>query len=312
MAEGGEPESAHRLAALRNEVQAGLVAARRDRTLLDALADVRTSKEDLGTAGADAAYARAFREAGLDVDGVPPAEVGAALKARPASVAVAAAAALDDWALVRRQDGQPAERLPPATGGGPRRRPRPVPRQGPRRDPGTRRQGPRGGAADARGRPRRRPSCPRPAPCSWPRRCAASRRSSRPSPCSAPSSDVTRTTFWANYVLADALSELRPAAREEAVRYYTAARSLRPETAHVLAHLLDEMGRGDEALAVFADLAARRPDDATQPGLLRPLSQGPGPSRSGCDPRPRRRRWSRGDPAQAGLRWGPLATSETP
>jgi len=68
------------------------------------LADVRTSKQDLGTAGADAAYARAFCEAGLDVDASPPAKIGSALEARPASAAVSAAAALDDWELVRRQD----------------------------------------------------------------------------------------------------------------------------------------------------------------------------------------------------------------
>ncbi len=107
MEEGGESESARRLAALRNEVQDGLLAARRDHTLLEALADVRTSKQDLGDAGADAAYARAFREAGLDIDATPPAAVGAALNARPASVALAAAAALDDWSLVRWLDRQP-------------------------------------------------------------------------------------------------------------------------------------------------------------------------------------------------------------
>ena len=39
------------------------------------------------------------------------------------------------------------------------------------------------------------------------------------------------------------------------------ARAVRPESAHELAHLLDEMGRADEALAVFADLVARRPAD---------------------------------------------------
>src|SRR5262249_19291923 len=72
--------------------------------------------------------------------------------------------------------------------------------------------------------------------------------------------------IWANYVLAGALGELRPPQREEAVRYYTAARSLRPQTAHSLAHLLDEMGRGEEALSVFADLVARRPADACNLG----------------------------------------------
>src|SRR5204863_66979 len=116
-------------------------AARRDRALLDAVAEVRTSRQDLGPAGAERAYARAFGEAGLDVDGAAPAAVGAVLRSRPGPVAVAAAAALDDWALVRLEGRRPA-------------------------------------------------------------------------------------------------------------------------TGHELAHLLDQRGRGAEALAVFADLVARRPDDA--------------------------------------------------
>jgi tetratricopeptide (TPR) repeat protein len=65
---------------------------------------------------------------------------------------------------------------------------------------------------------------------------------------------------WVNLVLAGSLDQLTPAPREEAVRYYTAARALRPETAHELAHLLDAMGRGAEAEATFRDLVARRPD----------------------------------------------------
>ena len=48
---------------------------------------------------------------------------------------------------------------------------------------------------------------------------------------------------WVNYYLARALDEPAPSAREEAARYYTAARALRPETAHELAHLLERMGR---------------------------------------------------------------------
>ncbi len=68
---------------------------------------------------------------------------------------------------------------------------------------------------------------------------------------------------WANYELAATLHEFRPKARQEAARYFTAARALRPETAHALGHLLhDDIGRSDEALAVFADLVARRPHDS--------------------------------------------------
>lgn len=52
------------------------------------------------------------------------------------------------------------------------------------------------------------------------------------------------------------------------MRYYTAARALRPETAHELAHLLDRMGRGDEAVAIFRDLTRRRPNSPRHLGCL--------------------------------------------
>src|SRR5262249_44225142 len=68
--------------------------------------------------------------------------------------------------------------------------------------------------------------------------------------------------IWVNYHLAGALDRLRTSTREEAVRYYTAARALRPETAHQLAHLLERMGRGAEAEAIFRDLTDRRPRNA--------------------------------------------------
>jgi tetratricopeptide (TPR) repeat protein len=67
---------------------------------------------------------------------------------------------------------------------------------------------------------------------------------------------------WVNHALAGALDKLPLPPREEAVRYYTAARALRPETAHDLAHLLERLGRGAEAEAVFRDLAKRQPSNA--------------------------------------------------
>jgi hypothetical protein len=63
--QSGEPTEASRLSALRGEVERGLRAARRDRDLIDALTDVRTSRGDLGASGVDDAYARTFRDAGL-------------------------------------------------------------------------------------------------------------------------------------------------------------------------------------------------------------------------------------------------------
>jgi tetratricopeptide (TPR) repeat protein len=62
---------------------------------------------------------------------------------------------------------------------------------------------------------------------------------------------------WLNYNLAQCLEKL--ARREEAIRYYTAARSIRPETAHELAHALRDNREADEAIAVFQELTRLRP-----------------------------------------------------
>ena len=98
------PAARDRLLALRTEVQAGLDAAQRDRALLDRLVDIRSAKaDDPDGSATDAAYADAFGEAGIDLAALPPAEAGAKIRARPPSVALALAAALDDWAAVRRR-----------------------------------------------------------------------------------------------------------------------------------------------------------------------------------------------------------------
>ena len=71
--------------------------------MLDKLVDIRSAKSDDpdGTIS-DRDYSAAFREAGIDVAALPPAEAGARIKGRPATVAAALVAALDDWAVVRR------------------------------------------------------------------------------------------------------------------------------------------------------------------------------------------------------------------
>ena len=71
---------------------------------------------------------------------------------------------------------------------------------------------------------------------------------------------------WINYDLARALEKL--ARRDEAIRYYIAARSLRPETAHELAHALEKKGESDEAIAVFRDLERLRPKNGRHLGCL--------------------------------------------
>src|SRR5262249_21938873 len=52
----------------------------------------------------------------------------------------------------------------------------------------------------------------------------------------------------------------------EALVYYQVARALRPATAHELAHLLENMGRGEEAEAVIRELTQLDPRDARHLG----------------------------------------------
>jgi serine/threonine-protein kinase len=257
---GGDPGARRRLAALRVEAQAGADAARRDRALLDAVADVRSRKDDFGFSGGDAAYARAFREAGLDLDDLPPALFGARLKARPASVALAAASALDDWALVRRSEKPKDARW---------RRPLEAARVA---DPDPFRDRVRAALLDLDEAAREAAL----------QALALDPKAAELPPASAVLLALTLKDVetavallraaagrhpddvWVNHTLAERLGKLSPAPREERVRYYSVARALRPGNAHDLARLLDDMGRTDEALGVFADLAARRPADPSR------------------------------------------------
>ena len=251
-------------------MQAGSDGAERDRRLLDRLVDIRSAKaDDPDGSATDAAYADAFQEAGIDLAALPPAEAGARIKARPPATALALAAALDDWAAVRRRsrgDRIGAKRLSDAA-----RAADPDPwRAGPPRRPGSDGQvGPADRAASRR--PGRRGST-RWAPSAW--TCWA-----RPWPVPA----IRRTAeavlraaqrrhpgdVWVNYDLARVCEKRNR--RDEAIRFYTAARSIRPETAHELAHLLEQKGESDEAIAVFQDLARLRRETAP-PDLPRPAA----------------------------------------
>src|SRR5262249_60368582 len=98
--------------------QGGLEAAERDRALLDRLLEIRGAEEDDRNGSAtDASYAAAFREAGIDLAKLAPAEAAAKIKARPPSVVPGLTAALDDWAAIRRgrrKDAGRAALLTPA------------------------------------------------------------------------------------------------------------------------------------------------------------------------------------------------------
>ena len=71
---------------------------------------------------------------------------------------------------------------------------------------------------------------------------------------------------WLNYNLARYLEKL--GRRGEAIRYYTSARSIQPETAHELAEALERTGELDESIAVFRDLERLRPKNGRHLGCL--------------------------------------------
>jgi serine/threonine-protein kinase len=257
-AAGEDGDASRWLAALRAEVEAGAAAAERDRLLLDRLIDIRSAKADDRDGWAtDSAYTGAFREAGIDVAALTPPEAGARIKARPAAVAVPLAAALDDWAAVRRErrsDRAGAERLAQAARAA---------------DPDAW----RGGLRDALDLPERKhrldalralartvkfDELP---PVSLDLLGSALRDTGDPQTAESILRRAQRRhpgDVGLNYDFAQCLEKL--ARREEAIRYYTAARSIRPDVAHDLAHALDGKGEPGEAVAVFQELTRLRPD----------------------------------------------------
>ncbi len=265
LGDDGNAQAQSRLGDLRREIEAGGAAARRDHDLLDALAEIRSGHPGRPDV-MDHAYAEAFRQAGIDLDILTPAEAAARLSTRRAAVALQVLPYLDSWSLVRRNDEQPADRW---------RRPLAVAH-----------------AADSDAyRNRLRALVERPdvqnqraalrslyqerqfdelPPASILQFASALREAGDPAAAaSVLESEAQRhpDDFWINYNLAEVLAE-GPERREEAVRYYTAARALRPESAHNLGHLLDRMGRGDEATATFRALVKLRPGEARNIGCL--------------------------------------------
>ena len=73
--------------------------------------------------------------------------------------------------------------------------------------------------------------------------------SERPSRCCGRPSSGIPATSGSTTTWREVLEKL--SRRDDAIRYYTAARSIRPETAHKLAHALEDKGESDEAIAVF-------------------------------------------------------------
>ena len=88
---------------------------------------------------------------------------------------------------------------------------------------------------------------------------------------------------WINFDLAQALQQAHPARADEAIRFFTVAQSLRPETAHSLAHALLEGGQRDEAIAVFRGLARISPGNGRHHLCLGGALQKNGPTKESTE-----------------------------
>src|SRR5262249_4618675 len=84
-------------------------AAGRDAALRQALVEARANRQDAGDQATDAAYAAAFRAAGLDIDALTAEEAAARLRRRPPAVVVEPAAFRAGWSGVRRAARRPAD-----------------------------------------------------------------------------------------------------------------------------------------------------------------------------------------------------------
>jgi serine/threonine-protein kinase len=261
------PSAVAPLATLRKEVWTGLAAAEADRSLLGQLVDIRSAQaDDMDGSATNASYARAFADAGIDPDSSDPPVAGARVAGRPAPVAAALVAALDDWAAARRLWGETGSTLARLVA---------VARTA---DPDADRDALRAAllvedTAERQGR--LRPLVERSDAGSW---APASLVLLGQALAGAGDVDaavaVLRRASWshpedarAHFALGQVLGHVRPPQPEEAIRALAVAWARQPELGgHDLAHALERRGRDAEAGAIWRDLVGRRPDDGRHLG----------------------------------------------
>jgi tetratricopeptide (TPR) repeat protein len=238
--------------------------AKPDRRVLAQLEEIRLQKAALKNgrfdlAGADRAYARVFRDLGIDIDKLDAGRAAALIRSR--LIAAELAVALDDWAMTRRAAGHdPAgawKRLLTVARAADTDRLRNSLRDALLKGdqpalknlatlPGFARQPPATAALLAEllaqaGAVKEA--------------VAVLRQARRRHP----------GDFWLNFQLADYLTRLRPPRLDEAARRFTAALAVRPQTSAAYVNLgsvLLRQGKIDEALAALRQALRLQPDFA--------------------------------------------------
>ncbi len=269
------PWSRREVLALREEVAAAAEAADRDSTLLNTVIEIRASKaeDSFGEVG-DETCAWVFHQAGLDIDELEPDAAAAQIRTRPAGVIPMLTGALDDWAARRRKarpkDIESLRRLIAVARAA---------------DPDETRNRLRAVWLQSEGKAQREPLlalAKEADPGQWPVQTltllATALLDADEPAAAAKLLDRAQAhdpgDVWINHTLGRCLERVQPPRLDDAIRFYTAARALRPDTAHDLAHALHRRGQDDEALAVFQDLTERNPDIGRHWACMATLQEG--------------------------------------
>jgi Flp pilus assembly protein TadD len=256
------------------EIQSQAAAAERDRRMLDRLIEIRAQRAGAThiaqgpprqyRIGAVVEYAQAFREYGIDVEAMSPGEMAEKIRARPA-VTAQLAAALDDWALecaeryrfleeIFPADQQDWQNLVEAA-----RLADPDPHRNLlRRALGQQPFEIDTAALVEMAKPASVAGLP---PFTVQLLAAALRRAGDEDAALAALKSAQRihpSDLWLNYELARSFE--RHGDDEQAARFYTAARTVRPEVGHALAHVLERQGRGEAAVDLFREMTRLHPD----------------------------------------------------
>jgi serine/threonine-protein kinase len=253
------PESLRsEVADFHQQVQEEFAGVERDRTLLVRLAEVRTQKGDVDVFDRptiEADYAGAFQKYGLDVNRLSKGEIAQRVRARPSRVLTELTAALDDWALERR-------------------------RQRSRPEAGWQRLLELAQAVDPdKWRNELRAALGSKDRAAILRLADTAKVAQLPAPsvellalalgeagAAGRAEAVLREALhhqpgdvWLNYALAQRLLHDKPQRWDEAIRFFTAARALRPEVGVGLGQAFLVKEKLEDAAAVFAHLSRLRP-----------------------------------------------------